>query len=128
MNSKWDVMQALYWKKLAVHVEARASATGKGLSHAELLRYNQELSKKRLDAVVNRLKRTIAEKDQHIELDTTQMKAIGASQAPKFGVEDDYERRCVISIDGEDVKKAIKEIYNREFGGTSMAEFRSRLP
>jgi hypothetical protein len=53
------------------------------------------------------------------------MKAIGASQAPKFGVEDVYERRCVISIDGEDVKKAIKEIYTREFGGTSMA--RSRM-
>ena len=127
LNSKWDVMQALYWKKIPVQVEARASATGHGLSPAELVRYNQELSKKRLDAVVNRLKRTIAEKDRSIVLDTTQMKAIGASQAPKFGVEDDYERRCVISIDGEDVKKAIKEIYNREFGGTSVAEFRSRL-
>jgi hypothetical protein len=127
LNSNWDVMQALYLKKLAVQVEARASATGHGLSPAELVRYNQELSKKRLDAVVNRLKRTIAEKDQSIVLDTTQMKAIGASQAPKFGVEDVYERRCVISIDGEDVKKAIKEIYTREFGGTSMAEFRSRM-
>ena len=52
LNSNWDVMQALYLKKLAVQVEARASATGQWLSPAELVRYNQELSKKRLDAVV----------------------------------------------------------------------------
>ena len=97
LNAKWDVMQALYWKKLAVRVEARASATAKGLSHAKLLRYNQALSKKRLDAVVGRLKKTIEEKDKYIVLDTTQMKAIGASEAPKFGVEDESERRCVIA-------------------------------
>jgi hypothetical protein len=127
LNAKWDVMQALYWKKLPVRVEARASATAKGLSHAELLRYNQALSKKRLDAVVGRLKKTIEEKDKYIVLDTTQMKTIGASEATKFGVEDEYERRCVISIDADDLKKAITEIYKREFGGTSMAEFRSRL-
>jgi hypothetical protein len=128
LNSKWDVIQALTWKKLAVHVEARASATGKGLSHAELLHFNQQLSEKRLDAVKKRLKKTIEEKDKYIVLDETQMKAIGASEAPKFGVEDDFERRCVISIDGDDLKKAINEIYKRDFGGTSMAEFRSRLP
>jgi hypothetical protein len=128
LNSRWDVMQALYWKKLLVHVEARASATAKGLRGAELLRYNQDLSEKRLDAVTNRLKKTIAEKDQHIVLDTTQMKAIGASKAAKFGVEDDFERRCVISIDAEELKKAIKEMYGRDFGGTSPHEFQSRLP
>jgi len=127
LNAKWDVMQALAWGKLAVRVEARASATAKGLSHAELLRYNQVLSKKRLDAVVGRLKKTIEEKDKFIVLNTAQMKAVGASQAPKIGVEDEYERRCVISIDGDDLKKAIKEIYSRDFGGTSMPEFRSRL-
>ena len=60
-DAKWDVMQALTGR-LAVRVEARASATAKGLSHAELLRYNQALSKKRLDAVVGRLKKTIEEK------------------------------------------------------------------
>lgn len=94
LNAKWDVMQALYWKKLAVRVEARASATAKGLSHAKLLRYNQALSKKRLDAAVGRLKKTIEEKDKYIVLDTTQMKAIGASEAPKFGVEDEYKNLC----------------------------------
>ena len=87
-----DWGEDLGWKKLAGQVEVRASATGHGWSPAELVRYNQELSKKRLDAVVNRLKRTIAEKDQSVVLDTTQMKAIGASRAPKFGVEDVYER------------------------------------
>jgi hypothetical protein len=119
LNSRWDVMQALYWKKLLVHVEARASATAKGLTGAQLLEYNKNLSKKRLDAVTNRLKKTIAEKDPHIVLDTTQMKAIGASKAAKFGVEDDLERRCEIRIDAEDLKKAIKEMYGRDFGGTS---------
>jgi hypothetical protein len=128
LHSRWDVMQALYWKKLLLHVEARASATAKGLRGAELLRYNQELSEKRLDAVTTRLKKTIAEKDQHIVLDTTQMKAIGASKAAKLGAEDDLERRCVISIDAEDLKKAIKEMYGRDFGGTSPKEFADRLP
>jgi hypothetical protein len=133
LNSKWDVMQALYWKKLAVHVEARASATPKWMSHAEFVRYNKELSKKRRRAVVNRLKKTIAEKDNKIVLDTIDMaedvEAVGANQAPRssFGVEDDLERRCAVSIDGDDLKKAINEMYKRDFGGTSMKEFRSRF-
>jgi hypothetical protein len=130
LNSKWDVMQALYWKKLTVHAEARASATGKGMSYKELMDYNKELSRKRRRAVVNRLKKTIAEKDNKIVLDTTDMleeqEARGAKDAP-LGVEDDYYRRCAVSIDGDDLKKAIKEMYKRDFGGTSMKEFRSRV-
>jgi hypothetical protein len=131
LNSNWQVMQGLYWKKLAVHVEARASATGRGLSHAELMAYNLELSKKRRAAVVNRLKKTIAEKDNKIVLDTTDMaadkEAIGATKAPKYGVEDDFERRCAVSIDGDELKKFVNEIYKRDFGGTKTEEFRRRL-
>jgi hypothetical protein len=132
LNSNWQVMQALYWKKLAVHVEARASATPKWMSHAQFLHYNLELSKKRLAAVVNRLKKTIAEKDNKIVLDETQMKAVGASKAPpgSFGVEDDLERRCVVNIEGDDIKnlkKFIDKIYKRDFGGTKTEEFRRRL-
>ena len=113
----WDVKQALIRGKLAMRVEARASATAKGLSGPEVLRFNQELSKKRLDAIVKRLKRTLAEQDRDIvELDTTQMKAIGASKGT-FGVEDIIERRCRISIEVADLKKVIKELYGREFGG-----------
>ena len=126
INSKWDVMQALYWKKVAVRGEGHASATGHGMSPAQLLHYNKELSKKRLDIVVNRLKKTIAEKDPHIVLETD-LVAAGADGAPP-GVEDDYWRRVAISIDGDDLKKAINDIYKREFGGTSPKEFRSRLP
>jgi hypothetical protein len=126
VNSKWDVMQALYWKKVAVRGEGHASATGHGMNPAQLFHYNKELSKKRLDAVVNRLKKTIAEKDPQIVLET-KLDPAGAEGAP-YGVEDDYWRRVAISIDGDDLKKAIKDIYSREFGGTSVAEFRSRLP
>jgi hypothetical protein len=114
----WDVREALIRKKLAMRVEARASATAKGLSGGQLLRFNQELSEKRLDAVVKRLKKTLAKQDSNlVELDTTQMKAIGASKAPAYGVEDIIERRCRISVDIADLKKAIKELFGREFGG-----------
>jgi hypothetical protein len=118
----WDVREALIRKKLAMRVEARASATAKGLSGAPLLSFNQELSKKRLDAVVKRLKKTLANEDRNlVELDTTQMKAIGASKAPAYGVEDIIERRCRISVDVADLKKAIKELFGREFGGLNLA-------
>jgi hypothetical protein len=127
LTSQWDIMAALTWQKLAVRMEARASATGKG-SPAEIQHYNYELSKKRLDAVVNRLKKIIAEKDKYIELDTTRMEAWGDLHSPpeKKGVEDVNERRCVIKVDADDLKKAIKELYSREFGGTSMLEFGRR--
>jgi hypothetical protein len=111
--TRWDLKQALIREKLSMRVEARASATSKGLSGAKLLRFNQELSKKRLDAIVKRLKRTLAEQDRDIvELDTTQMKAIGASKGT-FGVEDIIERRCRLSIEVADLKKVIKELYGR---------------
>jgi len=116
--TRWDLKQALIREKLAMRVEARDNATSKGLSGAKLLRFNQELSKKRLDAVVKRLKKTLAEEDRDIVgLDTTQMKAIGASKALTYGVEDIIERRCRISVDVADLKKAIKELFGREFGG-----------
>ena len=115
-------MQALYWKKVAVRGEGHASATGHGMSPAQLLHDNKELSKKRLDIVVNRLKKTIAEKDPHIVLETD-LVAAGADGAPP-GVEDDYWRRVAISIDGDDLKKAINDIYKREFGGTSPRSFK----
>ena len=120
VNSKWDVMQALYWKKVEMRGEGPASATGHGMNPAQLFHYNKELSKKRLDAVVNRLKKTIAEKDPQMVLET-KLDPAGAEGAP-YGVEDDYWRRVAISIDGDDLKKAIKDIYSREFGGTSVAE------
>jgi hypothetical protein len=117
----WDVKQALIREKLAMRVEARASATSKGLTVREHFLFNQELSKKRLDTVVKRLKKILAEQDRDIvELDTTQMKAIGASKAPTYGVEDIIERRCRISVDVADLKKTIKELFGREFGGRNL--------
>lgn len=69
-----------------------------------------------------RLKKTLANEDRNlVELDTTQMKAIGASKAPAYGVEDIIERRCRISVDVADLKKAIKELFGREFGGLNLA-------
>jgi hypothetical protein len=108
---RWDVRTALYFEELPVRGEARASATLKGKSGAELLRYNQVLSEKRLDAVVNRLKRTIRTVLRDTKLDTTQMRAIGASQANVLGEETVNERRCDIRISGADLEKAMKKIY-----------------
>jgi hypothetical protein len=113
----WDVRQALLQRKLPVRGEARASATLQGMSRTQLLRYNQELSEKRLAAVVNRLQRTVAGLERFIVLDTTQMKAIGASQARVLGEETVHERYCEIRIDGAELAKATKELYGRDFGG-----------
>ena len=74
VGTHWDVMQVLIREKLAI-VEARASSTSKGLSVREHFILNQELSRKRLDAVVKRLKKTLAEQNRDIvKLDEKEMK------------------------------------------------------
>lgn len=113
MVARWDVREALLRGDLPIRGEARASATLKGRSRPELIRYNQTLSEKRRDAVVSRLKKTLNQLDRDIRLDPSQVQiqAIGASQAPVFGEENVLERRCRIRIDAADLDAAIRKLY-----------------
>jgi hypothetical protein len=116
LSERWDVREALLRGKLALRGETRASATGKGLRPTELSIYNQKLSQKRLDAVKGRLKTTLVSLD--IMPDTSPMRAIGATKAPKLGEEDVNERRSEIGFTGRELRAAIKDIFGRKFRGS----------
>src|SRR5262249_35665687 len=118
--TRWDVRDALLRGHLPIRGEARASATLKGRSRPELLRYNQTLSEKRRDTVVNRLQRTMSESGTRLDTDfrdfklnptQAQIQAIGASKAPVFGEEDVIERRCRICIHAADLDAEIRKLY-----------------
>ena len=105
--------EALYRGDLPIRGEARASATLRGKSKQELLRYNQTLSEKRRTAVADRLERTITRLDKDLKLDPSQVQieAVGASKAPVFGEEKVIERRCRLRIDAAELEAAIKKLY-----------------
>jgi hypothetical protein len=110
---RWDVREALYRGDLPIRGEARASATLRGRSKEELLRYNQTLSEKRRSAVADRLRKTITRLDKDLKLDANQIQieAVGASKAPVLGEENVFERRCRLRIDAPDLETAIKKLY-----------------
>jgi hypothetical protein len=110
---RWDVREALYRGDLPIRGEARASATLRGRNRAELLPYNQTLSEKRRNAVVDRLRRTITRLDRDLKLDPSQIRieAVGASKAQVFGEEKVIERRCRLRIEAADLETAIKKLY-----------------
>jgi hypothetical protein len=110
----WDVREALYSQNLKMSGEARASATWKGIKDpAERKRRNLALSKKRKDAVVNRLLRTLKKLDKDIvKLDTEQLEAVGegkVGQFSKIGEETVGERYCSIVIEPTDLEDALRE-------------------
>ena len=116
--SRWDVSWALL-EKLPIHGEARASATLPGKTNAELLHYNQDLSRKRLDAVVKRLTSTVrSQPGSPSSVDTTQMQATGAVP-PIPGKEDVNNRSCDLWIDGDELAVIIKRLLGRKFKGWS---------
>ncbi|MDF2461722.1 MAG: hypothetical protein K0S68_1125, partial [Candidatus Saccharibacteria bacterium] len=105
--------------------EARASATFRGKKikeltareHQKALEYNQALSEKRRDAIVNRLKRTITKLNNNTEpfKDQFKIEAVGATKATQLGEENVYERRCEIKIIATDVEKAIEKLFGKRW-------------
>jgi hypothetical protein len=122
LSNHWDVRQALYYRKLKLRGEATASATWKDATPGDLVSKNQELSQKRLAAIVNRVNRIAAEQSSHVQgrpfvPDTSEMKAVGAFHATKLGDENLNDRVCTIEINGAELAKAIRDLYGRKLGG-----------
>ena len=133
MYSRWEVIAALEEEKVRLFLEARASATFKGMSEAQLSRsdrparnareYNQKLSEKRMRAVVDRLRQTTSLPSVRalgpglVEGKTLTATAIGMSKAHKLGEEDPMERLCEITLDGAELVKYIKGAFGRKPGG-----------
>jgi hypothetical protein len=127
LSKHWDLREGLYYRKLKMRGEAVASATWRDAKPAELVRKNQELSQKRLDAIVNRLRKITAELPRHsgggpFVPDTSEMKALGSTHGAKLGEETVNERACVITVDAADLTKAIRDLYGRKLRG------RNRMP
>jgi len=130
MYSRWEVIAALDEGKVRLNLEARASATYKGMSMQELSRgrgmgaareYNQKLSEKRARAVVDRLIQTTSTPSVRdlgprlLEGRSLISKAIGMFGAIKLGEEAPMERRCEISLDdGAELVKYIKGAFGRK--------------
>jgi hypothetical protein len=130
MYSRWEVIAALEEKKVRLFLEARASATYKGMSESKLSRsdrpaqnareYNQKLSEKRMRAVVDRLLQTTSLPGfsslgpRLAEGKTVTATAIGMFGAIKLGEENPMDRRCEIKLDGAELVKYIKGAFGRK--------------
>jgi hypothetical protein len=133
MYSRWEVVAALEEEKVRLSLEARASATYKGMNEAKLSRsdrpardareYNQKLSEKRMRAVLDRLTQTTSlpsfsalgprlAEGKHLTAT-----AIGMFGAIKLGEENPMDRRCEIKLDGDELVKYIKGAFGRKPGG-----------
>jgi hypothetical protein len=130
MFSRWEVLAAFDAQKVPLNLEARASATFKGMSQQALRRndrpssdareYNQKLSEKRKKSVVDRLIQTVRAMQLGLRLvegRDLMTKAVGMHYAIKLGEEDPIERRCDISLDGPELVKFIKAAFGRKPGG-----------
>jgi hypothetical protein len=133
MYTRWEVIAALEEKTVPLILKARASATYKGMSAAQLKRvdrparnareYNRDLSVKRLLAVVDRMTQitsmpSVSALGPPLAVGKrVTATAIGMSEAIKLGEDDPSERRCDISLEGSKLLKFIKEAFGRKPGG-----------
>jgi len=100
----YEIRVALLSGLLPFRGEASASATYKG-SPADRSKYNQELSEKRKAAVVDWLT-----KEKAPNPTPNLIKAIGDSMS-KLGEEDPNQRRCDLSIKGEELTWVVQQLW-----------------
>ncbi len=117
--TRWDVTAALVEEKATFSMKATASATGRDMTPAQRAAYNKKLSEKRLASVVERTKKTLRAAlgftvKLDVKLDSDRLKAIGDTESPP-GVENILYRRCDVSFTGDDLKKAVKDLFGRKF-------------
>jgi hypothetical protein len=99
-----EVRTALERGLLTFRGEARASATYKGAPVPGRKHYNQELSEKRKNVVVERMRKLGVKFTE-----PTLIRAVGDTKAMKVGEENSWERRCNVDINGEELTWAVQQ-------------------